>query len=90
LLETEKVAELEKKQAEDCNSILQQLKQIQSLEKAQKLAKKRLTGMQYNLKKASSLFNSTLKVKLEYEQVLASLMKNPRSHEMTLKAIERY
>mmetsp|Transcript_21641 Transcript_21641/g.26583 ORF Transcript_21641/g.26583 Transcript_21641/m.26583 type:complete len:83 (+) Transcript_21641:957-1205(+) len=53
LLETEKVAELEKKQAEDCNSILQQLKQIQSLEKAQKLAKKRLTGMQYNLKKAS-------------------------------------
>ena len=68
--------------------IIDQLKTISGLEQGLKQAKELYSKVKKNLKKAKSLFESTLSVKLMYEKVIAQLVKDPKTSEATQRHIE--
>ena len=78
----------DKKSEADCKMIIDQLKTISGLEQGLKQAKELYSKVKKNLKKAKSLFESTLSVKLMYEKVIAQLVKDPKTSEATYSHIE--
>mmetsp|Transcript_4844 Transcript_4844/g.5899 ORF Transcript_4844/g.5899 Transcript_4844/m.5899 type:complete len:188 (+) Transcript_4844:246-809(+) len=82
-----KVTTAEKQAAKDCHTILQQCKQLDSLELAHKKAKTQLKSLQTDLKKANRLFKSTLQIKIQYEDVISRLAKDPITSALILQLI---
>lgn len=54
-----------------------------NVESAHKKAKSMIRKLKADLKKASSLFQQTLEVKLQYENIIVSLISDPVTQEVT-------
>ena len=81
------MAVLQKKAASDCDLILQNVKDIEHLDHQRKQEKAQNKTLQRNLKQAAKLFQTTLAVKLRYEEVIEKLVNDPTTAETTLNII---
>lgn len=81
------LAVLQKKAASDCDLILQNVKDIEHLDHQRKQEKAQNKTLQRNLKQAAKLFQTTLAVKLRYEEVIEKLVNDPITAETTLNII---
>ena len=82
------VEELTRKQANDCDTIIKQVKELQSLSHSERRAKTTCKKLHKNLKKATKLFDTMLNVKLQYEEVIKQLTLNPVTCATTLELVK--
>jgi hypothetical protein len=70
------LVKIQTKKGEDCLIILKQISEIEDISQALSQAKRKIKELEQHSKKSEALCAVTIKVKLQYEEVMANLYNN--------------